>query len=58
MLFYDKAEPPEPPPDELPAYFLNDIINAIINAIINDETGEGRADTLQLNTVINPTTGE
>ena len=32
MLLYGKPEPPAPPPDELPAYFLN--------AIINDETGE------------------
>ena len=50
MLLYGKPEPPAPPPDELPAYLLN--------AIINDETGEVRADALQLNAGIDPTTGE
>ena len=50
MLLYGKPAPPTPPPGELPAYFLN--------AIINEETGEVRADALQLNAVIDPTTGE
>ena len=50
MLLYGKPEPPAPPPDELTAY--------CINAIINEETGDVSADALQLNAVIDPTTGE
>ena len=50
MLLYGKPEPLTQQPYGIPSYFLNNIIN--------DDTGEVRANSLQLNVVIDLTTGE